>query len=230
MTLSLANDKTAALWVSPTIDGNYCFDTQVVEGDPDSPGLGLAWGQGYKFSPGCGKHDGLLDVGYDVEVPSGGSPSILMSGGSGLRDAVSVEVRYEDGSSTSAPAVYVDSPVDAVLFMFQIPLDQTEPGSRPVELILRAEDNSVLTRDEAVFSELWRNYDASVAAPDTTEPETPGSETPTPGCEYDPSVPGAIPAPECGPVVSGDGWSMSHRPNSPAYQFRQTEYPGNAHP
>lgn len=224
VTLPLSNDMTAALWAAPTIDGNYCWDTQMVSGDPDSPGLGLAWGQGYSSFPGCGKHDGALDVGYDVAGSTDGPPVVLISGGSGLKDADSVEVKYDDGSSSSAPTVYVGAPVDAVLFMFQIPLSYTESGIMPVELILRADDNSVLTRDDTVFSNL------SYGAPGSEIPksETPGSEAPE--CEYDPTVPGSIPAPECGAVLSGDGWSMSYRPNSPGYQERHTEYPGNAHP
>jgi hypothetical protein len=223
LTVSLPDDRTAALLVAPTIDGNYCFDTQVVKGDPDSPGLGLAWGYGYSGFPGCGEHDGALDVGYDITTTSDSPPFILISGGSGLRAADSVEVRYEDGSTTSAPTVNVSSPVDAVFFMFQIPIDHTQTGSRPIELILRAQDNSILTRDEEIFSTLWRNYDGSVAAAMSVGPDSPA-------CNYgEQPEDGSIVPPECQYDNSGAG-SVSSRPNSPRYQQRDFEYPGNAHP
>lgn len=227
LTLSLANDKTAALWVSPTIDGNYCFAPQVVTGDPDSPGQGLAWGQGFDGTTGCGLRDRAFDVGFNVTVSSDGSHLALLSGGSGLQDADSVEVSYEDGSSTTATAAHVSSPVDALLFMFEIPDDHIASGNRPVELILRAEDGSVLGRDKTVLSNMWRGYDESVAMRKTAGPDTPGTETTN--CGYDPTVPGANPAPGCtatGPV----SWGATWMPNSPGYQFRQQEYPGNAHP
>ena len=234
LTLTLANDSTAALWAAPTIDGNYCFATQVVTGDPDSPGQGLDWGQGFDGTTGCGSRDRALDVGYNVTSSSDGSTLELISGGSGLRDADSVEVSYEDGSSTTVSAVQVSSPVDALLFMFEIPDDHIASGSRPVELILRAADNSVLARDKTVLANMWRGYEESVAAHKATGPDTPGTETPTPGtettnCGYDPTVPGANPAPGCS-ATGPESWGVTWMPNSPGYQYRQQDYPGNAHP
>lgn len=169
LTIRLSNGGTAALWVAPTVDSavavpwfaptvhhyDYCFDTQVVNGDPNAPGTGFAWGGGYMGNPGCGKHERALDVGYDIENYP---PVARIVGGSGLRDAHSVEVRYQDGSATRAPTVYVSSPVDASFFMFQIPVNHTTPGSRPKELILRARDGSILARDKGIFSSLWRAY------------------------------------------------------------------------
>ena len=226
MTLTLSNDQTAALWAAPTIDGNYCFANQAVTGDPDSPGQGIDWGHGFDGDLGCGKRDNAFDVGYSASVSSDSSPSILVFGGSGLRDADSVEVAYEDGSTSEESAVYVSSPLDTVLFMFQIPDDHIASGSRPVELILRAADSSVLARDKALFSGLWQQYDEAVARQGESGGVTPGEETP--GCEFDPSVPGAIPGPECGPI--GSGYEIASMPNSPGYQYRNVANPGNAHP
>jgi hypothetical protein len=206
LTVRFPGGKTGALWVAPTVDGNYCFDTQVVNGDPDSPGQGLAWGNGYSSVPGCGKHDRALDLGYDVEKRFHGRPPVVrVVGGSGLRAAASAEVRYQDGSSTRAPAAYVTSPVDASFFLFQIPFSHTAPGHRPKELILRAKDNSILARDEAVFSDLWRTYDGGrkYVGWDGKRYEMPGLT---------------------------EGGSTYSRPNSPRYQERDFEYPGNAHP
>jgi hypothetical protein len=159
LTLALSNGATDALWVAPTVDGNYCFDTQEVIGDPDAIGTGLDWG-GMSDNPGCGKHDRALDVGYDIKIPAKSSHGrFLILGGSGLRNAGSMEVRYEDGSSTSAPTVYVTSPVDASFFMFEIPIIHAVRGHRPKELILRARGGSILASDREVFSNLWRNVD-----------------------------------------------------------------------
>jgi hypothetical protein len=176
LTLPLSNGATAALWAAPTLDGNYCFDTQVVSGDPNSLGARPAWGTGLGLTenPGCGEHNAALDVGYDIRATPGRPPIVLVLGGSGLRAANSVEVRYEDGSSTSVPAVHISPPVGAALFMFQIPVDHTKPGSRPIELILRARDNSVLARDEETFSGLWRLNSAGSTGLLSVRPNSPG--------------------------------------------------------
>jgi hypothetical protein len=152
MTLPLANGATAALWAVQTVDGNYCFDTQVLD-DPWPGGYGAPSFPG----PGCGKHDLPLDVGYDFPHREG-LPYVLVAGGSGLRAADSVEIKYQNGSSDTTPTVYAASPIDASFFMFQVTTSHIENGSRPIELILRAQDGGVLARDETVLSNLWVNY------------------------------------------------------------------------
>ena len=213
LTLSLSSGATAALWVAPTVDStvvpwfapathhnDYCFLTQVVNGDPNAVGTGLAWGYGLSYSPGCGMHERALDIGYDVgnlarmgyssgSVSELSSSTFLVMGGSGLRTAGAVEVRYENGSSTKAPTVYVTSPVDATFFMLEIPYVHIKRGLRPKELILRARDGSILARDGEVFSRLWRSFD--------------------------------------NPMLRGGGaGSTANRPNSPRYQEREPNYRG----
>jgi len=248
LTVPLSNGMTAALWAAPTIDHNYCFATQIVSDDADhiraedpssnlvSPGLGLDWGTGLS-EVGCGSHDRALDLGYDVQALSGTPPFIFLVGGSGLRAADSVEVTYEDGSSGSIPAAYVDSPVDAVFFMFQVPRDHTKPGSRPTELILRAQDGSVLARDEETFSRLWSNYDQAIADVAANVAKYRGRGPNTPACQH--AEANAGPNVNSGTLLDCQGYdasgaasagSVSFRPNSPGYQERNFEYPGNAHP
>ena len=162
LTLPLANGATAALWAVQTVDGNYCFDTQVLNDAWPPGGYGAASFPG----PGCGKHDLPLEVGYDFPHREG-LPHALIAGGSGLRAADSVEIKYQDGSSDTIPTVYAASPIDATFFMFQVATGHYENGSRPIELILRAQDGSVLARDETALSNLWVNYgqnDGGVAA------------------------------------------------------------------
>jgi len=190
-------------WFAPNARHNdYCFDTQVVAGDPNAIGTGLAWGDGLSSFPGCGQHERALDIGYDIGtygVSTSSStgpypysrapkPTFLVMGGSGLRTASSVEVTYEDGGSTSAPTVYVTSPVDATFFMFEIPYAHIKRGLRPKEIILRAHDGSILAHDRRFFPDIWRF--------------------------------------SRGPTLGGSAYSTAHRPNSPRYQERELNYRG----
>ena len=146
------------------------------------------------------------------------TPIVLVSGGSGLQDADTIEVKYQDGGSDSFPTMHVSSPVDATMFMFQIPVTHTTAGSRPVELVLKDKDGNVLASDEAALSNLWAvevRSAASYKGPD-------GSGAPPPA--------GSVP-PQCdlfgqkglnrdGPLTSGD------QPDRAGLQFPTTS-PGN---
>ena len=92
---------------------------------------------------------------FDIGINGSDTPIVLVSGGSGLQDADTIEVKYQDGGSDSFPTMHVSSPVDATMFMFQIPVTHTTAGSRPVELVLKDKDGNVLASDEAALSNLW---------------------------------------------------------------------------
>lgn len=266
MVLPLSKPNTAALWVAPTSDGNYCFDTQVATDEADyldalkgdytqgggdnmvSPGQGLDWGAGFEYNVGCGSHDGNFDVAFDVGISGSDNPFdigingsdtpiVLVSGGSGLQDADTIEVKYQDGGSDSFPTMHVSSPVDATMFMFQIPVTHTTAGSRPVELVLKDKDGNVLASDEAALSNLWAVEvwsAASYKGPDGSGAPPPAGSVP-PQCDLfgqkglnrdGPLTPSNPDGQVCSPDDFTGKWSStSIRPNSPRYQFRNFQQP-----
>jgi len=107
-------------------------------------------------------------------------------GGSGLTSCRLGGVTYEDGSSGSIPAAYVDFPFDACFLQCFRYLEITpKPGSRPTELILRAQDGSVPARGMRKPSRaFWSNYDQAIADVAANVAKYRGRGPNTPACQH----------------------------------------------
>lgn len=127
----LSDGRIAVLWVSPAANGGYCVSV-------DPPGAG----------PGC---TGRVKP-FTWGAVSASSRSVVVVYGSALsKNAASVELRYDDGSSFKVGITYVTAPIDAGFFMFELPTGTSASGKKPTQLSLLSQDGGLLETDHGVF-------------------------------------------------------------------------------
>jgi hypothetical protein len=123
-----------ALWIAPTKAGGFCLF--VVGG-----GGGCDADRTLEFSPSFSIAGPITPDGVIRRGP------VLISGSTTLADAASVEIRFDDGDSTTVPVVWVSAPIGAGFFGYDVPAPHWATGHRPVLLILRDGDGKELRRD-----------------------------------------------------------------------------------
>ena len=127
-----------ALWIAPTDAGGFCVFVDGGGGQCDAA-------RALAFWP-------TFSIGSDI-TPTGvikGQP-VLIDGSTTLRDAVSVEIQFEDGTSVTVPVVWVSAPIDAGFFGYTVPAANLRVGHRPDLLILRDAAGNELRRDSSAF-------------------------------------------------------------------------------
>jgi hypothetical protein len=110
------------LWVAPTEDGRYCWHWHHVGACKSSLDLGL------------------------ILLQSEVSGFAWAAGVVGAEDTERIEVRYEDGSRTDVPFVWVSSPIDAGFVLFDIPVKNEREGSRPIAFVALDGDGNEVAR------------------------------------------------------------------------------------
>jgi hypothetical protein len=127
-----------SLWIAPTSRGGFCIFPEGGGGQCDAARTLTFWPTfsiGGRFS-----HQGIVESG-----------PVLVSGSTTLRDAASVEVRFEDGGSVTVPVVWISAPIDAGVFGYDVPRAHWRVGKRPILLILRDANGNELRRDSSAL-------------------------------------------------------------------------------
>lgn len=127
-----------ALWIAPTSAGGFCVFVDGGGGQCDAA-------RALAFWP-------TFSIGSDI-TPTGvikGQP-VLIDGSTTLRDAASVEIQFEDGTSVTVPVVWISAPIDAGFFGYTVPDANLRVGHRPELLILRDAAGNELRRDSSAF-------------------------------------------------------------------------------
>ena len=127
-----------ALWIAPTSQGGFCIFPQGGGGQCDA-GRALAFWPTFSIG-GKLTRQGIVE----------GGP-LLVSGSTTLRNAASVEIRFEDGGLVTVPVVWISAPIDAGVFGYKLPRAHWRVGKRPILVILRDAKGSELRRDSTAF-------------------------------------------------------------------------------
>jgi hypothetical protein len=110
----------ATLWVKPTRTGGFCSLVRLESGE----GAGGECGPRY---PG-------LEVDVSLLGQLGGP--VLLRGTAGQRDADSLRLAFEDGTTATIPLVSVSEPVATAFFLYAVPREHRKAGHRPTTLIM----------------------------------------------------------------------------------------------
>jgi hypothetical protein len=127
-----------SLWIAPTKAGGFCSFVTGGGGGCDAE-------RTLEFAPS-------LSIAGPI-TPDGvirGGP-VLIHGSTTLVDAASVEIRFDDGDSTTVPVVWVAAPIDAGFFGYDVPASRWVVGHRPTELVLRDNRGRELRRDSTTL-------------------------------------------------------------------------------
>lgn len=116
----LYND-TRTLWVAPTAEGGFCYTLSRIAGT-------------------CTSAKPRDPLGFVVTQASQQSPTLVF-GAVSARDATSLDVVQDDGRRTSTALAWVTPPIDAGLFIVEVP-----PGHRVSSVVARNEDGDVVAR------------------------------------------------------------------------------------
>ena len=122
----------ATLWVAPTTTGGLCSLVKLRSGE----GAGGECGPRY---PG-------LEVDVSLLQQLGGP--VLLRGTAGQRDADSLRLAFEDGTTATIPLVRVSEPVATAFFLYALPPAHRRPGHRPTTLTLLSADGHELAHRE----------------------------------------------------------------------------------
>lgn len=142
----LSTRQTAIVWVAPTKSGGFC--TFVSASRDSLGGGGCDRDRTLKFAPGLM----VPGVSKDGQL----FPPVIMGGDTLIHGAAAVEVRFEDGSSTTTPVEWVSAPIDAGFFVYEVTKAHWAPGTRPVTLILKDAGGNELARDTEIASGVMR--------------------------------------------------------------------------
>jgi hypothetical protein len=137
-TRKLALSQGVALWIAPTSAGGYCLFVAGGGGSCNTRRALEFWPTfsiGGRFS-----HHGVIRSG-----------PVLIDGSTTLKDAATVEIRFEDGASETVPVVWISEPIDAGFFGYDVPRSKWAVGHRPMLLVLRDADGHELRRDSSAF-------------------------------------------------------------------------------
>jgi len=128
VSLEIRGYGTQRLWVAPTRDGGLCLGT------PD----------------GCDHYRRRPFFTTLTASPSTERNGHIFFLGDTLAHGARIVIRYEDGSSDRIPFTWVSPPIDAGVFLYDLPRAHWEKGRMPV----------VLTVEDAHGQELARNTKA----------------------------------------------------------------------
>ena len=104
------NGRDHLYFVAPTLAGGYCTAVSGPYG-----------------GSGCADHRPRLDPGLTGDQ----SGPILFHGSFSNAAAARLVVTYQDGSKNQIPFVWVNTPINAGFFLYQVPTANRRPGDRP---------------------------------------------------------------------------------------------------
>jgi hypothetical protein len=149
----LSTGKNAVVWVAPTKSGGFCRFTST-EGRGSMGGGGCDRDRSLPFAPGM-SIPGPVSPQGEIEAPP-----VIFHGDTLIHGATTLEIRFEDGESATAPITWVSSPIDAGFFVYEVPQAHWAQGHRASLLILKDASDHELARD----SEAARVFGDAVAA------------------------------------------------------------------
>jgi hypothetical protein len=142
----VSDRHVVTIWAAPTQAGGFCSQSQIREIGGASRGGG----------GGCNR-DRRLGLAPGVTIPGPISPDgtiqrepVLIDGHVTIRDAESVEVRFQSGESDELPLVWISEPIDAGFFAYAVPREHWRAGSRPAFVIARDGDGREVAREEVL--------------------------------------------------------------------------------
>jgi hypothetical protein len=129
---TLADGSTTTLWVAPTRGGGFCHMFERALG-------------------GCrskAENSSASDyiVGFGMTGPRGRVPFVIGGDVNGTAGVASLTVLFEDGDSADVELTHVSEPINAAVYLFEVPAGHWDPGHRPVELVARRADGTVADR------------------------------------------------------------------------------------
>jgi hypothetical protein len=134
------------IWAAPTKAGGFCAHSQIREIGGGSRGGG----------GGCDR-DRTLALAPGLVIPGPISPDgtiqrepVIIDGHLAIREAESLEVRFENGESDEIPLVWISEPIDAAFFAYAVPREHWRPGFRPAFVIARDGDGRELAKEEVL--------------------------------------------------------------------------------
>jgi hypothetical protein len=104
-------DASYDLAVAPASGGGWCWAVVGREGT-------------------CDTRDGGLNYGYNPPPPVGNEQP-LVDGSIAAAGVARVTIKFEDGSTLNLPFVQVSAPIDADFFLYEVPPDHWNEGTRP---------------------------------------------------------------------------------------------------
>jgi hypothetical protein len=143
------------VWVAPTKAGGFCTTHGRCVGDRSVP----------------------FDASLMVSGPSGedppqwGSPDVhvVFDGYVDIDGAANLFIRFEDGSSSRIPLVWVTPPIDAGFFVYEVPKKHWKIGARPVAFVVEDAKGKELARETKAASYFPKLQKDGFAPPDAAD-------------------------------------------------------------
>jgi hypothetical protein len=142
VTLRIPGYGTERLWVAPTRNGGLCVGT------PD----------------GCDRYRRRPFFTTLTASPSTERNGHIFFLGDTLAHGTRIEIRFEDGSSDRIPFTWVSRPIDAGVFLYDLPRAHWKKGSMPVVLTVEDAQGEELARSTKA-PEYLRELQAEGVAP-----------------------------------------------------------------
>jgi hypothetical protein len=121
------NGRDHVLLVAPTKSGNYCTSLSGPYG-----------------GTGCSTVRPILDPGLTGDQ----SGPIVFHGSFANPDATRLVVTYQDGSRGQIPFYWVNAPISAGFFVYQVPTAHRHPGDRPTLLTIYGRRGATLAQQK----------------------------------------------------------------------------------
>lgn len=152
----LSEGGRTVLWVAPTKTGGFCHFFSGALGGCRSKAENSA------ASP--------YVIGFGMTGPRGRVPFVIGGDISAASDVETLKLRFADGDETTIPIVWVSAPIEAGFYLYEVPREHWEAGSRPALLIGLGADGAEVAR-QALPTEFGTERDQAA----TTAPRSRGS-------------------------------------------------------
>jgi hypothetical protein len=82
----------------------------------------------------------------DIPTPTMQQAPVQIGGNIRVASATSLQVQFEDGSTTTVPFIWVSRPIDAGFFLYELPRDRWAAGKRPIAVAAFGTNGQLLAR------------------------------------------------------------------------------------
>jgi hypothetical protein len=158
--ISIAGYGRQSLWVAPIKGGGFCSTASICALDRSVPLAATLLVTG----PKPRIH---VDAGEPREA------RVFVRGHTLARGATKLAAHYEDGSVDRTPIAWMDKPIEAGFFIYEIPKSHWDPGTRLVALTAESAGGRVLARDTTIARSFRRVQKLGVALPVGVQPKAP---------------------------------------------------------